>query len=62
MLRKQIFVASGMAAAVVTLVILWFHLAHLHVPLPDGDDPLSRFAFVARWLLLPALALSPELL
>src|ERR1700685_12122 len=57
MLHKQMFVALGMTAAVVTLVILWRHLADLHLPLPDGDDEVARLAFVARWLLLPALAL-----
>ena len=57
MLRKQIFVAIGMAAAVITLVILWVNLSYLHLPLPDGDDPASRLAFAARWLLLPAVAL-----
>jgi hypothetical protein len=46
-----------MAAAVVTLVVLWLHLADLHLPLPEGDDQVSRLAFAARWLLLPALAL-----
>jgi hypothetical protein len=57
MLRKQIFVASGMTAAVVTLMFLWLHLADLHLALPDDDDQVSRLAFAARWLLLPALAL-----
>jgi len=42
MLRKQIFVAIGMTAAVVTLVTLWLHLADLRLPLPDGDDQVSR--------------------
>ena len=50
MLRKQLFVAIGMAAAVATLVVLWLHLADLHLPLPDGDDQVSRLAFAARWL------------
>ena len=57
MLRKQIFVAIGVVAAIVILVALWLHLAELHLPLPAGDDPASRLAFTARWLLLPALAL-----
>ncbi|HEY6620722.1 MAG TPA: MAPEG family protein [Steroidobacteraceae bacterium] len=56
-MRKQLFVAIGMMAAVVTLLVLWLHLAGLHLPLPEGDDPGSRLAFAARWLLLPALAL-----
>ncbi len=57
MLRKQLFVAIGMMAAVVTLLVLWLHLTDLHLPLPDGDDQGSRLVFAARWLLLPALAL-----
>lgn len=57
MLRKQILVATGMTAAVVTLVVLWLHLAALHLPMPEGDDRVSRLAFAARWLLLPGLAL-----
>ena len=57
MLRKQLFVAIGMMAAVVTLVVLWLRLADLHLPLPAGDDSASRLGYAARWLLLPALAL-----
>jgi hypothetical protein len=57
MLAKQIFVAIGMIAAVVVLVVFWQQLAHLHLPLPDGDDRAARLAFGAQWLLLPALAL-----
>jgi hypothetical protein len=57
MLRKQIFVVIGAMTAVVTLLVLWLRLADLHLPLPDGDDPASRLAFLAHWLLLPALAL-----
>jgi hypothetical protein len=48
MLRKQIFVGLGMTAAVVTLVVLWQHLAQLRLPLPAGDDQVSRLAFAAR--------------
>ncbi len=55
--RKQLFVAIGMTAAVVTLVVLWLHLAELHLPLPEGNDQVARLAFAARWLLLPGLAL-----
>ena len=57
MLRKQIIVAIGMTAAVFTLVVLWRHLGDLHLPLPGGDDQVSRLVFAARWLLLPGLAL-----
>ena len=44
-------------AAIVTLLMLWLHLAQLQLPLPHGDDQVSRLAFAARWLLLPGLAL-----
>jgi hypothetical protein len=57
MLRKQILVTICATAAVVTLLMLWLHLAELQLPLPDGDDQVSRLAFAARWLLLPGLAL-----
>ena len=57
MLRKQIFVAIGVMTAVVTLLAVWLRLADLHLPLPEGDDPASRLAFAAHWLLLPGLAL-----
>ncbi len=57
MLRKQIFVAIGMAAAVVVLLILWWQLPNLHMPRPDADGPAARLAFAARWLLAPGLAL-----
>jgi len=57
MLRKQITVALGAGAAVALLVLAWSRLSDLPLPLPDGDDTAARLAFVARWLLLPGLAL-----
>ena len=54
---KQTFVAIGMTAAVVVLLIGWQQLPHLPLPLPDSDDRAARLAFAVRWLLLPALAL-----
>jgi hypothetical protein len=57
MLRKQIFVALGMACAFAILLLFWSRLAELPLSLPDGDDQAARLAFAARWLLLPALAL-----
>jgi hypothetical protein len=57
MLRKQLAVAVGMGAAVIVLLYLWQHLAKLPLPRPDGNDQAARLAFVAHWLLLPAMAL-----
>ena len=57
MLPKQLTVAAGMGAAVIVLLIFWQNLSALPLPLPDGDDQAARLAFVAHWLLLPALAL-----
>jgi len=57
MLRKQILVALGMAAAVAILLLFWSRLGELPLPLPDGDDQAARLAFAAHWLLLPGLAL-----
>jgi len=56
MLRKQMLVLLGMAAAVAVLVALWAQNPVLAVALP-ADDPAARLAFVARWLLLPGLTL-----
>jgi len=57
MLGKQIVTALGMAGAIVVLLIAWRLLPTLPLPAPDGDDTAARLAFVARWLLLPGLAL-----
>jgi hypothetical protein len=57
MFAKQALVLMGMIAAVVVLLLLWARLPLLPLPLPIGDDTASRIAFVARWLLLPGLAL-----
>lgn len=61
MRRKQIFVTIGATAAIVSLLMLWLHLAELQLPLPHADDQISRLAFAARWLLLPGLALFAEI-
>ena len=58
MLHKQILVAAGMALAVVILMVFYTtpQLALRFAP-PLGDDDAARLAFVARWLLVPALCL-----
>lgn len=57
MLRKQIVTAFGMVGAIVVLLLVWWRLPLLPLPLPDGDDTAARLAFVSHWLLLPGLAL-----
>jgi hypothetical protein len=57
MVRKQILVAAGMAAAVAVLLLLYGSGIALRFPLPAGDDAAARLAFVAQWLLVPALCL-----
>jgi hypothetical protein len=57
MFAKQALVLMGMIAAVVVLLLVWTRLPLLPLALPVGDDAASRIAFVARWLLLPGLAL-----
>jgi len=57
MLQKQLTVVLGMGAAVALLLLAWWRLPGLPLPLPDADDAAARIAFVAHWLLLPGLAL-----
>lgn len=57
MIRKQLLVALGMAAAAVLLVLVWWQRFALPLPLPAGDDAAVRLAFAAQWLLLPGLSL-----
>lgn len=57
MAGKQFAVALGMSAAAALLLLAWWRLPDLPLPLPDGDDAPARLAFVVRWLLLPALSL-----
>lgn len=57
MVRKQILVAAGMAAAVAVLLLLYGSGIAQRFPLPLGDDEAARLAFAARWLLVPALCL-----
>jgi len=57
MLRKQLAVAFGMAAAVAVLLLTWFKLPDLPLPVPEAGDMAAKAAFVLHWLLLPGLAL-----
>jgi len=58
MLRKQAFVLAGMSLAVAILFVLWVqHPEKAPLPVPALDDPASRLAFAARWLLVPGFAL-----
>jgi hypothetical protein len=57
MLRKQILVAAGMAAALLVLLLLYASGVALRFPTPAGDDEAARLAFAARWLLVPAVCL-----
>src|SRR3569832_2773828 len=57
MIRKQILVAAGMAAAVAVVLLLYGSGAAQRFPTPLGDDEAARLAFAARWLLVPALCL-----
>ena len=57
MIRKQILVAAGMAAAVAVLLLLYGSGVAQRFPTPLGDDEAARLAFAARWLLVPALCL-----
>jgi hypothetical protein len=58
MLRKQIFVAIGMALAVAIQLFLYSTPAvALRFTPPLGDDQAARLAYAARWLLVPALCL-----
>jgi hypothetical protein len=56
MLRKQVLVAIGMAAALAVVVLLFTG----RIPLPPGpalDDTAARLAFASKWLLVPGFTL-----
>lgn len=55
MVRKQLLVLLSMALAVAVLAALWT-AGPVAVPL-SADDPASRLAFAAKWLLVPGLML-----
>ncbi|HEY1711038.1 MAG TPA: MAPEG family protein [Rhizomicrobium sp.] len=56
MVANQLRVAIGMAIAAVVVWLAWAGPLHPHIVLPL-DNPGSRLAFVAKWLLVPGLAL-----
>jgi hypothetical protein len=58
MLRKQVFIAIGMMAAVFVLLLLYnMSGVALRFAPPLDDDAAARLAYAARWLLLPTLCL-----
>ncbi len=58
MVRRQLLVGLGMVIAVAVLLLLsrMPGLA-VHFAPPAGDDDGARLAYVARWMLVPALCL-----
>ena len=58
MIRKQLIVLLGATAGFVVVGLVWQHAVQLfaHVAIP-ADDPASRLAYVAHWLILPGLTL-----
>jgi hypothetical protein len=58
MLRKQLLVGLGIAAAVAILVVLSSVPGlEIRIAPPLGDDEGARLAYVARWMLFPGLSL-----
>jgi hypothetical protein len=55
MIRKQLLVLAGMTLAVAAIAALWA-ASPFAMALP-ADDPASRLAFAAKWLLVPGLML-----
>jgi hypothetical protein len=57
-IRKQLIVLLGATAGFVVVGLVWQHAAQLfaRIGLP-ADDPASRLAYVAHWLILPGLTL-----
>jgi MAPEG family len=57
-IRKQLIVLGGSAAALVAVILMYQNAAQLfaRVKLP-ADDTASRLAFVADWLILPGISL-----
>jgi hypothetical protein len=56
MLRKQLLVLAGMAAAVAVIAAAWQAGPVVAVALPS-DDVASRLGFATRWLVVPGLTL-----
>jgi len=55
MFGRQILVAIGMTVAAVVVFFAWTGPLHPHVDI--ADDPATRLAFAAKWLLVPGFAL-----
>ncbi len=55
MLGRQILVAIGMTVAAIVVIFAWTGPLHPHVDI--ADEPASRLAFAAKWLLVPGFAL-----
>jgi hypothetical protein len=56
--RNQLLGVLGAAPAVTIAVVVWLYAEQIFagIPLP-ADDPGSRLAFAAQWLVLPGLTL-----
>ena len=57
MLRKQLLGGFGAACAILAVLLIWAFQAHIPSASPPHDDPASRLAYAARWLVLPGLTL-----
>jgi hypothetical protein len=58
LLNKQFWIIAGAVPAFITVFAVWKHAAELFAPVTlPADDPASRLAFVAHWLILPGLTL-----
>jgi len=56
--QKQLLILAGALPALLIIQVVWQHAGALFARLAlPGDDPASRLAYVARWLLLPGLTL-----
>jgi hypothetical protein len=56
MVGRQILVAIGMTVAAIVVFFAWTGPLHPHIDI-SGDDPATRLAFAAKWLLVPGFAL-----
>jgi hypothetical protein len=56
MVGRQVLVAIGMTVAAIVVFFAWTGPLHPHVNIL-GDDPATRLAFAAKWLLVPGFVL-----